>query len=121
MTTHLDLARKLAKELVRRFRENERVHTEEWDETRYLEQKVAQALLDRDKYWLSQMEPMVEALRPFANEYERLSECIRIATEERPEITANEVMNLENSRARFFQAHQALAHYEHLKRKANGL
>lgn len=29
-----------ARELVARFRENERVHTEEWDETRYLEQKI---------------------------------------------------------------------------------
>jgi hypothetical protein len=33
-----------SKEIVRKFRENEKVHTEEWDETRYLEQKITQAL-----------------------------------------------------------------------------
>lgn len=33
-----------ARKLVARFRENERVHTDEWDETRYLEQKITQAI-----------------------------------------------------------------------------
>lgn len=38
-------ARNIAKKLVAKFRENERIHTEEWDETRYLEQKISSALL----------------------------------------------------------------------------
>lgn len=36
----------VAREIVKKFRENERIHTEEWDETRYLEQKIAKALRD---------------------------------------------------------------------------
>ena len=38
-----------------------------------------------------------------------ISEGIRVATQERPEITANEVMMLENRRSYFFTAHEALS------------
>lgn len=48
-----------SKALVAKFRENERVHTEEWDETRYLEKKIQTALLT---FTLKQMELIADVL-----------------------------------------------------------
>ena len=62
----------------------------------------------RVKELLSALELARKALEPFATQYDILSERIRIATEERPEITANEVMNLEMQRNMYLKAKEAL-------------
>jgi len=50
-----------------------------------------------------------EVIEPFAERYDELQERIRVATEERPEITANEVMALENHKAQYAYAKQVLS------------
>ena len=50
-----------------------------------------------------------EVIEPFAKRYDELQERIRVAIEERPEITANEVMALENHKAQYAYAKQVLS------------
>ena len=54
----------IAKEIVAKFRENERIHTDEWDESRYLEQKIQSSLTS---HALEVSGPLVIALKWIAD------------------------------------------------------